>query len=70
MGKPKVDNVEFFDCDGCNNDGIWYGRGSVVNGKFQGQMGQCFRCHGKGYLTAKDVKRNEYYDNHVRRYDV
>jgi hypothetical protein len=58
------------DCDGCRGDGVYYGRGSVVNGVFQGFTGTCFRCGGKGSQTPADVKRNEYYDNRVRRYNV
>lgn len=57
-------------CDGCNGDGTYYGRGYVENGKFKGKTGECFRCHGKGYQTPKDVKRNRYYDNHVRRIEA
>jgi hypothetical protein len=58
-------NVE---CDGCRGDGVYYGAGSVVNGHFVGFKGTCYRCHGKGSQTPKDVKRNRYYDNHVRRF--
>jgi DnaJ-class molecular chaperone len=54
-------------CDGCNGSGIYYGRGYVENGVFKGFKGTCYRCGGKGTQTAKDVKRNTYYDNHVRR---
>jgi len=57
-------NVE---CDGCSGDGVYYGRGSVVNGVFQGFTGTCYRCGGKGAQTPADVKRNTYYDNRVRR---
>lgn len=55
------------DCDGCNGSGIYYGRGYVENGVFKGFTGNCYRCGGKGHQTPKDVKRNTYYDNHVRR---
>lgn len=55
------------ECDGCRGDGIYYGRGYVENGVFKGFQGTCFRCGGKGYQTAADVKRNNYYDNRVRR---
>ena len=34
------------------------------NGKPAGPGGACFRCQGKGYQTAKDIKRNDYYDSH------
>ena len=67
MDKPKIDNVESFECDGCTGDGIYYGRGSVINGKFQGFMGTCYRCGGKGYQTKEDQARNLHYDNNYRR---
>lgn len=51
-------------CDGCRGDGVFYGRGSVVNGHFVGFKGTCFRCGGKGSQTHADVKRNEAYDRH------
>lgn len=54
-------------CDGCRGDGVYYGAGSFVNGHFVGFTGKCYRCGGKGYQTKKDVRRNTYYDNHVRR---
>jgi DnaJ-class molecular chaperone len=54
-------NVE---CDGCRGDGVHYGRGAVVNGKFVGFTGVCFRCGGKGSQTESDVKRNRCYDRH------
>jgi len=63
-GRP----ADAIDCDGCSGDGIYFGRGHVENGKFKGHTGTCFRCGGKGYQTPKDVKRNRYYDNHVRRF--
>jgi len=55
------------ECDGCRGDGIYYGRGAVVNGVFKGFTGTCYRCGGKGYQTDRDYRRNRYYDNHVRR---
>jgi hypothetical protein len=55
------------DCDGCRGDGIYYGRGYVENGRFRGHTGTCYRCGGKGWQTAEDVKRNRYYDNRTRR---
>ena len=64
--EPVDDGTE--PCDGCNGSGIYYGRGAVVNGVFKGFTGTCYRCGGKGRQTAKDVKRNRYYDNHVRRF--
>lgn len=54
------------DCDGCQGDGKYRGAGSVVNGVFQGFVGKCFRCGGKGWQDAKDQSRNRYYDSHVR----
>ena len=60
--------VERTSCDGCPGNGVWYGRGHVENGVFRGQTGKCFRCGGKGYQTPRDVARNSYYDNHIRRF--
>jgi DnaJ-class molecular chaperone len=57
-------------CDGCRGDGVFYGRGGVVNGVFVGFTGTCFRCGGKGSQTPADVKRNTFYDNRVRRYNA
>jgi hypothetical protein len=54
-------------CDGCRGDGIYYGRGAVVNGKFEGFTGTCFRCQGKGVQTPADTARCRYYDNRIRR---
>ena len=56
-------------CDGCNGSGTYYGAGSVVNGHFVGFKGECFRCRGKGHQTPKDVRRNRYYDNNVRKFN-
>lgn len=52
------------ECDGCRGDGVHYGRGAVVNGKFVGFTGVCFRCGGKGHQTKSDVARNRTYDRH------
>jgi len=57
------DTVE---CDGCPGDGIWYGRGAVVNGVFQGKTGTCFRCGGKGRQSPADVARCAAYDRNRR----
>lgn len=54
----------------CGGSGLFYGRGAVVNGKFTGNVGTCFRCGGKGWQSPADVKRNAYYDVHVRRVEV
>jgi DnaJ-class molecular chaperone len=64
--KPRPAGTE--QCDGCNGSGTYYGRGAVVNGKFVGYSGTCYRCQGKGYQLPKDRKRNGYYDRHVRRF--
>ena len=60
--KPQPEGTE--DCDGCNGSGVFYGRGAVVNGKFVGFTGTCFRCGGKGHQTKKDLGRNRCYDRH------
>jgi hypothetical protein len=66
--KPKPVPAGSVGCDGCNGSGIYYGAGAVVNGHFVGFSGECYRCRGKGSQTPADVKRNRYYDNHVRRF--
>jgi len=55
------------ECDGCPGTGVYHGAGMVENGVFKGFTGPCYRCQGKGHQTEEDVKRNRYYDNHVRR---
>jgi len=57
-------------CDDCNGSGLWHGHGHTENGVFKGATGTCFRCRGKGHQTPDDIRRNTYYDNHVRRYDL
>jgi hypothetical protein len=52
------------ECDGCNGSGVYYGRGAVVNGKFVGFTGTCYRCGGKGHQTSSDLGRNRTYDRH------
>lgn len=59
--------VDKVPCDGSCSNGTWFGRGYMLNGTFVGQTGKCFRCGGKGWLSPADMKRNRYYDNHVRR---
>lgn len=50
-------------CKRCAGTGQFITR--VENGVPRGPGGKCFRCGGKGYQTAADVKRNAYYDRHV-----
>lgn len=57
-------------CDGCGGSGIWYGRGYMLNGVFQGPTGKCFRCDGKGHQTKADRIRNSNYDNYIRRIEA
>lgn len=64
---PKVLPEGHVECDSTCRDGIYYGAGYVENGVFKGYTGPCFRCGGKGSQSPEDVKRNTYYDNHVRR---
>jgi hypothetical protein len=66
---PVVKTEAKYDCE-CGGSGKYHGHGSVVNGKFVGFVGTCFRCQGKGWQNVKDRKRNLYYDNHVRRIAV
>lgn len=60
--KQRPEGTE--DCDGCNGSGVYYGRGAVVNGKFVGFTGTCYRCGGKGHQTKSDLGRNRTYDRH------
>ena len=55
-------------CDGCSGDGQYF-RGHIENGVRKGFIGRCFRCGGKGWQNDADLKRNRYYDSHVRRFD-
>lgn len=55
-----------FGCN-CSGTGKFYSGGAVVNGQYTGTVGVCFRCGGKGWQNEADRKRNDYYDNHVRR---
>lgn len=54
-------------CERCSGTGRFV-RGSMndEHGRMMpaGPGGECFRCGGKGKLTPKDVKRNQYYDTH------
>lgn len=34
----------------------------VLNGRPTGPGGECFRCNGKGYQSARDEQRNDHYD--------
>lgn len=56
-------------CDGmsCHGTGRYTVSGYTENDVFHGVVGQCFRCGGKGWLTAADRKRNAIYDNNYRR---
>jgi len=65
---PKPIPAGMHACDGCNGSGTYYGRGSVVNGKFVGFSGVCYRCAGKGHQSDADVKRNRSYDRNRRYY--
>lgn len=62
--KPVVGHVTKHEekCERCRGTGV-YGWGASVNGKME-HSGPCFRCEGKGFQTAEDVRRNDYYDNH------
>ena len=49
--KPVPEGME--KCDGCNGSGTYYGRGAVVNGKWVGFSGVCYRCQGRGIRHLK-----------------
>jgi hypothetical protein len=53
--------------DGCNGTGKYFGKGYVENGVFKGYVGPCYRCQGKGFQTAADIKRNRNYDRYGRK---
>ena len=61
------ESPELGKCWECNGSGIWRGGGAVINGVYKGPQGTCYRCNGIGTKNVSDVKRNRYYDNHVRR---
>ena len=52
-------------CLDCGGSGVWV-MGPITNG-VPARSGECYRCKGKGYQTAADVRRNRYYDNKIRR---
>lgn len=54
-------------CYQCGGSGI-YAWGGSINGKPR-HHGTCYRCQGKGHQTTADDKRNNYYDNHIRRFE-
>jgi hypothetical protein len=54
-------------CVWCSGSGKYYSGGAVVNGRYTGTVGVCYRCNGKGYQTDDDRRRNAYYDRHIRR---
>jgi hypothetical protein len=64
---PPIVEPTRHDCE-CGGSGLYYGRGYFENGVFRGTVGECYRCCGKGWQSDEDVKRNNYYDNHVRRF--
>jgi len=61
----KEEKVKCQDCGGTGRY-VW---GTIINGVPQ-HSGKCYRCNGKGFQTAEDRKRNEYYDNRVRRVEI
>ena len=52
-------------CDDCSGTGNWHGAGAVINGRFVGSTGMCFRCGGTGEQTRSDLLRNFAYDRHA-----
>jgi hypothetical protein len=69
MTTPPPVPVQGEPCDGCSGDGVFFA-GRIENGKRVGRTGKCFRCGGKGWMSSEDMKRNRYYDNHVRKIPV
>lgn len=51
-------------CDHCDGSGQ-YRWGACVNGKMT-HSGPCFRCKGKGRMSAADCARTATYHNHLR----
>lgn len=62
--------AKLIECFECSGRGLFYMGGGTVNGVFTGKTGPCFRCNGTGKQSYKDMLRNRYYDNHVRRLSV
>lgn len=63
--KPRA---ELNRCNKCHGSGtyVW---GAVVNGR-PSHSGPCFACKGKGWQTERDRQRNDYYWNHVARFEI
>jgi hypothetical protein len=54
------------DCPACAGTGKHYSGGAVVNGKYTGKVGNCYRCNGKGKQNDADRRRNWGYDTKHR----
>ena len=50
-------------CERCAGTGRFVT--GTLNGVPAGPGGECFRCHGKGYQTAEDERRNTGYDRYA-----
>lgn len=57
-------------CTNCNGRGTYYGRGAIVNGKFEGFTGKCFQCNGTGQQTKSDAARTIVYWRHHARVEA
>jgi hypothetical protein len=66
QGRAHLVDATRHECE-CGGSGKFYSGGMILNGVYTGTIGVCYRCGGKGYQTEADVKRNRYYDSHVRR---
>jgi hypothetical protein len=51
-------------CFKCAGSGLFYAGGAVVNGVYNGKVGTCFGCKGKGYQTPEDKARCAAYWRH------
>jgi DnaJ-class molecular chaperone len=63
--KIATDKEKCYQCGG-TGESRW---GPTINGVTKCR-GVCYRCRGKGHVTADDEKRNTYYDAHVRRVHI
>lgn len=58
-------------CEDCGGSGVRrFGRGEILNGKWTGATGKCYRCNGVGTQSEADRVRNSNYDNYVRKYSL
>jgi DnaJ-class molecular chaperone len=57
-------NADTKTCAKCGGSGLFYGHGSIENGRFTGKVGKCYACGGKGKQTRSDAYRNRAWVKH------